>query len=221
LNLRFIRLPHYLWSLAMTASGRSVGLFFGSFNPVHNGHMMLANYFACFTRLEEVWMVLSPQNPLKKKEQLLPFHQRLHMLQAACEDENFIRPSDVESRLSLPSYTTHTLVHLAEKFPSHTFSLIMGSDNLTTLPQWKNYEFILANYRIMVYPRPGFTHTDHPLFSHPQVEYFTEAPLIEISASFIRNAVKQGKNIRYFMPHKAFEYMDRMNFYKSRPGTPK
>jgi nicotinate-nucleotide adenylyltransferase len=195
-----------------------IGLLFGSFNPVHNGHMMLANYFACFTELDEVWMVLSPQNPFKSQAQLLAFHHRYQLLQKACEDVQFIKPCDVESKLDLPSYTSHTLVYLCEKYPAHQFSLILGSDNLLSFHKWKNYDYILHHFRMLIYPRPGFSDSTSTFPEHSNIVICREAPLIEISASFIRKAIAEGRNIRYFMPHKAFEYMDEMNFYKSTRG---
>src|SRR3984957_14698567 len=133
-----------------------IGLFFGSFNPVHNGHLIIANYICESTKLDKVWMVVSPQNPLKPKETLLRDYDRLHLINLAIEDNKNLKVSNIEFKLPKPSYTIDTLVHLHDKYPQHTFSLIMGSDNLATLHKWKNYEILLKNYEFLVYKRRGF-----------------------------------------------------------------
>lgn len=187
------------------------GLFFGSFNPVHNGHMVIANYMAEFTDLNEVWLVVSPHNPLKPLGSLLQDYHRLTLVKEAIGDYRKIKASNIEFSLPKPSYTIHTLVHLKEKFPQHQFVLIMGSDSLATLHKWKNYEMILADYEIYIYSRPGI---DGGLFKdHPKVK-FIDAPLMEISASFIRKAIKEKKDVRFMLPAAVFNYIDEMAFYK-------
>ncbi len=188
-----------------------IGLFFGSFNPIHVGHTVLANYMASFTNLEQVWFVVSPHNPLKEKASLLNQNQRLHMVNLAIEDNPLFKSSNIEFGLPQPSYTVNTLAHLHEKYPQHKFSLIMGEDNLQSFKKWKNYEEILKNHFIYVYPRPDCDSGEFK--SHPQV-VFTEAPLMDISSTFIRKAIKDKKNVSCFMPKKAWEYCDEMNFYK-------
>ncbi len=187
------------------------GLFFGSFNPVHNGHMVIAQYMAEFTDLEQVWMVVTPHNPLKPAGSLLNDYQRLHLVELAIGNYRKIKLSKIEFGLPKPSYTINTLEHLREKFPQHTFALIMGSDNLQTLNKWKNYEQIISGYEIYVYPRPG--NDGGELKSHPNVK-MTEAPHMDISSTFIRNAIKAKKDVRYMMPEKVFDYIDEMHFYE-------
>jgi nicotinate-nucleotide adenylyltransferase len=187
-----------------------VGLFFGSFNPVHVGHMVLANYMLEFTDLDRIWFVVSPHNPLKKKSSLLADHHRLALVQQAIGDHNKLKASDIEFSLPQPSYTVNTLAHLAEKYPKHEFALIMGSDNLDSLPNWKNYEVILENYQIYVYPRPESTGGE--LAQHKNI-VMTEAPQMSISSTMIRNAIKEKKDMRYFMPEAAWKYLEEMHFY--------
>ena len=189
-----------------------IGLFFGSFNPVHIGHMALANYMLSFTDMDEVWLVVSPQNPLKSKSQLLDQNHRLHLVNLAIDDARGIRSSNVEFKLSQPSYTINTLVHLEENYPEHRFSLIMGQDNLQSFSKWKNYEEILKNYHLYVYPRPQ---TEASQFdAHPHV-HLTQAPLMEISSTFIRNAIKEKRDVRFFLPQKVWEQIDAMGFYQN------
>ena len=188
-----------------------VGLFFGSFNPIHIGHLALANYMASFTDLKAVWFVVSPHNPLKEKASLLDQNQRLHMVNLAIEDIAFFKSSDIEFKLSQPSYTINTLAHLKEKYPKHTFSLIIGEDNLQSFTKWKNYEEILKNHKLYVYPRPNVLKSE--LKKHPQI-VMTEAPIMEISSTFIRNAIKNSKNISFFMHPKSWQYCEEMSFYK-------
>ena len=187
------------------------GLFFGSFNPIHNGHMVIANYFAEFSDLKQVWFVVSPHNPLKPAGSLLNDFQRLQLVELAIGDYRKMKVSKIEFGLPKPSYTINTLTHLREKFPQHEFVLIMGSDNLHTFHKWKNYEQILEYYSIYIYPRPGFDGGDFK--NHPKVK-FIEAPLMEISSTFIRNAIKSKKDVRFMMPEKVADYIDEMNFYK-------
>ena len=188
-----------------------VGLYFGSFNPVHIGHLALANYIVEYTGLEAVWFVVSPQNPLKQRAQLLDDYQRLHLVNLALRDFPKFRACDVEYRMPKPSYTIDTLAYLGEQHPNHEFTLIMGEDNLATLYKWKNYELLLNNYRIMVYPRPNCLKTDFHTHQHVQL---IDAPQIEVSSSFIRQSIASGKDVRFFVPEKAWEYIDEMNFYK-------
>lgn len=187
------------------------GLFFGSFNPIHVGHLVLANYFAEFTDLDEVWFVVSPHNPLKNKAGLLKDHHRYQMVEMAIEGFSKFKVSNIEFKLSQPSYTIQTLSYLYEKYPKHKFSLIMGSDNLSSFHKWKNYEAILEHHQIYVYPRPGF---DGGKFkNHPQIVW-TDAPLMEISSTAIREAIKQKKEVPFYMPQKVYEYMRDMHFYE-------
>jgi len=188
-----------------------IGLFFGSFNPVHIGHMALANYMATFTGMQQVWLVVSPQNPLKTKNQLLDQNNRLLLVDLAIDDHPKLRSSNIEFGLPTPSYTINTLVHLKEKFPEHEFSLIMGQDNLHSFAKWKNYDEILKRFHIYVYPRPGIGPTEFD--THPHV-HLTEAPMMDISSTFIRNAIKDKKDIRFFLPPKVWEEIDVMNFYR-------
>lgn len=188
-----------------------IGLFFGSFNPIHIGHMALANYMLSFTDMDEVWLVVSPQNPLKNKSGLLNQNHRLMLVNAAVDDHSKIKSSNIEFSLSQPSYTIHTLAHLKEKYPQHRFSLIMGQDNLQSFHKWKNYEEILRSFHIYVYPRPNCEASEFDY--HPHV-HLTQAPMIDISSTFIRNAIKDKKDVRYFLPQKVWEEIDLMNFYK-------
>ncbi len=188
-----------------------VGLFFGSFNPIHVGHMALANYMVEFTDMEQVWFVISPHNPLKEKASLLNQNQRLYMVNVAIEDDARFKSSTIEFDLPQPSYTINTLVHLKEKYPQHTFSLIIGQDNLENFHKWKNYEEILKKYKLYVYPRPGAKSSE--LEQHPNV-VLTQAPFIDISSTFIRDAIKKKKDVRHYLPEKAWQYIDEMNLYK-------
>lgn len=187
-----------------------IGLLFGSFNPVHVGHMVLANYMLSFTDMDKVWLVVSPHNPLKNKNQLLDQNHRLMLVDAAVNDHPNIRSSNIEFSLSQPSYTINTLVHLGEKYPEHRFSLIMGQDNLVTFHKWKNYEQILKSHHVYVYPRPGASVSNFD--SHPHV-HMTKAPVIDISSTFIRNAIRDKKDIRFFVPPKVWEEIELMHFY--------
>lgn len=188
-----------------------IGLFFGSFNPIHIGHLAIANYLVEFTELNQLWFVVSPHNPLKEKASLLNDTQRLNMVNIAIEHEPKLKSSNIEFGLPQPNYTIHTLTHLSEKYPQHQFVLIMGEDNLQSLEKWKNYEAILNYYEIIVYPRPGITST--PFDHHPKVKK-VNAPLIEVSSTFIRNAIKEKKNVRFFLQENVFNYIDEMGFYK-------
>jgi len=188
-----------------------IGLFFGSFNPIHHGHLALTNYIVEFSEPEQIWFVISPHNPFKKKNSLLKDYDRYELVYRAIADSDKFRISGIEFNMPQPSYTIDTLVRLSEKFPQHSFSLIMGADNLQTLHRWKNYEQILSDYRILVYPRPGYHGGDLAL--HHSVTA-VDAPQMDISSSFIRKAIKAGKDVRYFMPLTVWNYIVEMNFYK-------
>ncbi len=189
---------------------QKIGLFFGSFNPIHIGHLIIANYMATHTDLDEVWFVVSPQNPFKKKESLGNVYDRLEMVNLAIEPAEKLRSSTIEFNLPQPSYTVDTLIHLRERYPDKDFVLIMGSDNLQSFHKWKNHEIILRDYRIYVYPRPG--HQGYPLEKHPSVTV-TDTPLMELSATFIRQSVKDGKSIRYFVPDSVLTFIDSKGLY--------
>lgn len=187
-----------------------IGLFFGSFNPIHLGHLIIANYMANHTGLNKVWLMVSPQNPLKDKNKLIQVYDRLEMAKLATENCENMEVKDDELKLPKPSYTVDTLVYLQEKYPSVEFVLIMGEDNLLSLPKWKNYEFILKNYPIYVYPRLGVK--ESALSQHPNVT-ITKTPLMEISSSFIRKAIKEGKNVKFFIPDKVLEFIESKSLY--------
>jgi nicotinate-nucleotide adenylyltransferase len=189
-----------------------VGLFFGSFNPVHIGHLAIANYMVEFTDLQQLWFVISPHNPLKPKQTLLPDHHRRTLLEIAVGDEPRFRISDIEFSMSQPSFTIDTLIWLKEKYPAHTFVILMGSDGLPTFNKWKNCQLIEDNYQRYVYPRPGFP--VNPA-EHKNIA-LVNAPQLEISSSFIREAITNGKDIRYFLPEKVYDYIIEMHFYKNR-----
>ncbi|MCD4679792.1 MAG: nicotinate-nucleotide adenylyltransferase, partial [Bacteroidales bacterium] len=176
---------------------KKIGLLFGSFNPIHIGHMILANYMLEFTDLSQVWFITSPHNPLKEKKSLLADHHRLAMVNIAIEDNYQFRSSSIEFKLPQPSYTIDTLSHLYEKHPDNDFILIMGSDNLSSLKKWKNYKELLKLYKMYVYPRPG---SDGGEFKNSPNVKMVNAPLMEISSSFIRKAIKDKKNIQYMFP---------------------
>ena len=187
------------------------GLYFGSFNPIHIGHLIIAEYLIEHTDLQEIWFVVSPCNPLKKKASLLDDRQRLYMVNLAIGDDARFKACDIEFSLPQPSYTCHTLAHLAEKFPKREFSLLMGEDNLQTINKWLNYQWILDNYDLYVYPRPGCDAGTRKQL--PRV-HFVNAPLVGLSATLIRETCKQHISARYMLPPKVFEYIDEMNFYK-------
>lgn len=199
-----------------------VGLYFGSFNPIHIGHLIIANYMVDTTAMDQVWMVVSPHNPLKKKKSLLEDYHRLALVNEAIEDNDKLRASDIEFKLEQPSYTSNTLAYLKEKHPTHEFVLIMGEDNLRTLHKWKNYEQILERYEIYVYPRVltmQELEKEEPetneLAQHPNVHFCNDAPLMKISSSYIRKAIKAKRDVRYLLPQKVIKYIDEMNFYRS------
>jgi nicotinate-nucleotide adenylyltransferase len=190
-----------------------IGLFFGTFNPIHVGHLIIANHMAEFTDLDEVWFVVTPHNPFKAKSSLLSNHHRYRLVQEATEDYPKLKPSNIEFELTQPNYTVDTLAHLYEKYPEQEFSLIMGLDNLNSFHKWKNHEVILKNHHLYVYPRVKDGQKTSELLEHEHV-HLIDAPIVEISSTFIRRAIREQKNIRALMPEKAWKYMDEMNFYK-------
>lgn len=190
---------------------KKIGLFFGSFNPIHIGHLALANYFTEFTDLQQVWFVVTPHNPLKPKATLLNDFKRLELVQLAIDDYPKFKISKIEFELEQPNYTVHTLAHLKERYPDHQFALILGEDILLSFAKWKNHEVILSEYELYVYPRPGTPST--PFHHHPHVKV-VNAPVMEISSTFIRDAIKQKKDVRYYLPEKVWKYIDDYNLYR-------
>jgi nicotinate-nucleotide adenylyltransferase len=194
-----------------------IGLYFGSFNPIHIGHMAIAGYITEFTHLDQVWFIVSPHNPLKKKETLLDDHQRLYMVQLAIGDNDRLKASDIEFKLPVPSYTIDTLAYLEEKFPLHEFSLVMGEDNLYTLHKWKNAEELVRKYPVYVYPRPESPRPSsaflEQLLSSAKIHH-VKAPLLFISGTFIRSGIRKGKNMSYYLAPQVWKYIEEMHFYE-------
>ena len=188
-----------------------IGLFFGSYNPIHIGHLAIANYMVEFTDLDQLWFVVSPQNPFKKKNTLLSDYQRFELVNQAIGNNYKFRASNIEFNLSKPSYTIDTLTYLHDKFPKYDFVLIMGSDNLENFHKWKNFEEILKYHELYVYPRHNTK--DNNLINHQKVKV-VNAPIMEISSSFIRKSIKEGKDIQYFLPEKVYKYIKEMHFYE-------
>jgi nicotinate-nucleotide adenylyltransferase len=188
-----------------------VGLFFGSFNPIHVGHMVLANYMLEFTDLEQIWFVVSPHNPLKQKSSLLDQNHRLQLVNIAIENQSKFKASNIEFKLPQPSYTINTLTYLTEKYPNTKFALIMGSDNLENFHKWKNYEEILKRFELYVYHRPE--NDGGALKNHANVKLIN-APLMEISSTLIRQAIREKKDVQFFVPEKVWEYIQEMHFYE-------
>lgn len=188
------------------------GLFFGSFNPVHIGHLAIANYMLEFTDMDELWMIVSPHNPFKTIKSLASEYDRINMVELAIGENHKMSASDIEFRLPKPSYTIDTLTYLGERNPTKEFVLIIGSDNLDSFHKWKNYEEILKNYQIYVYPRLG---SGLGKYSDYQNIRLVNAPTIEVSSSFIRESIKSGKDIRYFLNSEVYQYIQQNNFYKS------
>jgi nicotinate-nucleotide adenylyltransferase len=187
-----------------------IGLYFGSFNPIHIGHLIIASHVANYTDVQQVWFVVSPQNPLKPSASLLNEYNRLHLVQLAVENNPQMKVSDVEFKLPKPSYTIDTLTYLAEKYPNHQFSIVMGSDSFSNLSHWKNYLLLIKEYEFIIYQRPGVLFTN-PLNANVSV---VKAPLLDISATEIRNAIKTGKSIRYLLPEKVKEEIEQNGYYK-------
>ncbi|MFC3879367.1 nicotinate (nicotinamide) nucleotide adenylyltransferase [Algoriphagus namhaensis] len=186
-----------------------IGLFFGSFNPIHIGHLIIANTIYDRSELDQVWFVVSPQNPLKKRKSLVHEFDRLRMVELAIEDNFHFRASDVEFAMPKPSYTIDTLTYLSERHPDHEFSIFLGSDNLRQLKKWKNYEQILEHYTVYVYPRPG----QKSEIAHPSIREI-EAPLLDISATFIRESFQNNRSVKYLLPENVIEYIRSKKLYE-------
>lgn len=186
------------------------GLFFGSFNPIHIGHLILASYMIEYSDLDQVMFVVSPQSPFKQKANLLNEYDRLELVRVATENDDRLDATDIEFKLAQPNYTIHTLLHLEERYPNREFVLMMGSDTVNSLPKWKNYEEIIANYSLYVYPRP-----ENPVqgLEDADIHHF-DAPLMRISSSFIRNTLQSGKSIQYLVPDPVMERIDKWGFYQ-------
>jgi nicotinate-nucleotide adenylyltransferase len=197
-----------------------IGLFFGTFNPIHVGHLVIANYMAQHSELDQVWLVVTPQNPLKQKTTLLPDFHRLMLVKEAIDDNPKLKASDVEFTLKKPNYTIHTLTHLMECYPQDEFALILGEDNLRTLHKWYNYEQLLENHKLYVYPRAmteAETETEdvsNKLVRHKNVIFCHDVPIMNVSSTFIRNSIKAGKDVRYLLTEPVLKYIEEMNFYK-------
>ena len=189
------------------------GLFFGTYNPIHIGHLAIANYMVEYTGMDQIWFVVSPHNPHKLKETLLEDYHRLEMVHLAIDDDPRFRICDVEFRMPKPSYTIDTMTYIEEKYPMHDFALIMGSDNLRNFHKWKNYEVLEKKYTRYVYPRTDDKKDD--ILKHTNTT-FVSAPRIEISSSFIRGAIAEGKDMRFFLPPKVYAYIEKMFFYRRK-----
>ena len=199
---------------------KRIGLYFGTFNPIHVGHLIIANHMVQYAELDQVWFVVTPQNPLKPKASLLADYHRLALARVAVENNPLLSASNIEFDLPQPSYTIHTLVALTEKYPGYVFTIIMGEDNLNTFHKWKNHERILEDYSVLVYPRVESDENlsvnleeKSPFLEHPKVTMI-DAPLMKISASFIRKAIKDSRDVRYLLTEPVMNYVDEMNFYK-------
>ncbi len=192
---------------------KKVGLYFGTFNPIHIGHLIIANHIAEYSDLDEIWVVVTPHNPFKKKKSLLENHHRYEMVYRATEAYPKLKPSDIEYNLPQPNYTVNTLAYLREKHPDYEFNLIMGEDNLMNFHKWKNHQIILDNHHIYVYPRVISDNIGSQFENHPKINLIN-APIIEISSTFIRKAVAENKNIKPLLPAVVWDYMDQMNFYR-------
>ena len=190
---------------------KKVGIYSGSFNPIHHGHVMLANYLVEFSDLDELWFVVSPQNPLKQKDELLDDDERLKMVQLAVGDDPRFHVSDIEMHLPTPSYTINTLTALSDQYPDCQFVFICGMDSLQNLHRWREYQKILDNYQLLVFPREGYDGGE--LAHHPSVTIL-KTPILEISSTFIRQCVKEGRDVRHFMPERTFSYMKEHLFYE-------
>ena len=187
-----------------------IGLYFGSFNPIHTGHLIIANHVLNETDLQRIWFVVSPQNPFKPSSTLLNEYDRLHLVQIAVEKDDRLKASEIEFSLPKPSYTAHTLAYLIEKYSSHQFTIIMGSDSYQNLPKWKSADTIMANYPIIIYRRPGFD-----VQNENEKAMIMDAPLLEISATYIRDCIQRGKSIKYLVPNNVEEEIEKSGFYKS------
>jgi nicotinate-nucleotide adenylyltransferase len=198
----------------------NIGLYFGTYNPIHVGHLIIANYMVDYTKLDQVWLIVSPQNPLKTKASLLADYHRLSLVRVAIEGNSKLKASNIEFDLPKPSYTIDTLAYIQEKYPDHSFSLIMGEDNLRTFHKWKNYEEILKNHSIYVYPRAlteqerlEQDNNNHIFSNHPKITK-CDAPVMKVSASFIRKAIRENKDVRYLLSESVYDYVTEMHFYE-------
>jgi nicotinate-nucleotide adenylyltransferase len=194
-------------------SSKKIGLYFGTFNPIHVGHLAIANHMVEFSDLDQVWMVVTPHNPHKKKSTLLENNHRKMMVDIALEEYPNIKSSAIEFDLPQPNFTVNTLAVLEEKYPKQKFCLLMGEDNLKSFHKWKNFEVILSRYELFVYPRLTPNKATALLENHPNVTRIA-APIMEISSTAIRKAIKSKKNIRPLLPQNVWQYLDEMNFYK-------
>lgn len=190
-----------------------VGLYFGTFNPIHVGHLIIANHMVENSDLDEVWMVVTPHNPFKKKSSLLENHHRFELVYRATENYEKLKPSDIEFKLPQPNYTVHTLAHISDTYQDKDFCLIMGEDNLKSFHKWKNYETILEHHHIYVYPRISDGVVEHQFKDHPKI-HKVDAPIIELSSTMIRKGIKNKKNIKPLLTNEVWQYIDEMNFYK-------
>ena len=192
---------------------KKVGLYFGTFNPIHIGHLIIANHMVENSDLDEVWMVVTPHNPFKKKSSLLDNHHRLEMVYLATKEYEKIHPSDIEFKLPQPNYTINTLAHISEKYPNYSFNIIMGEDNLKGFHKWRNYEAILEDYNVYVYPRISEGKVETQFTNNSKI-YRVEAPIVQISSTMVRNSIKSGKSVRPLLSQDVWKYIDDMNFYK-------
>jgi nicotinate-nucleotide adenylyltransferase len=186
-----------------------IGLYFGSFNPIHNGHLIIANHIAEHCSVDKVWFILSPQNPLKESRSLLNEYDRLHLVKLALKDNPKFKASDIEFKLPRPSYTIDTLTYLSEKYPKNEFVVIMGSDSFQNIHRWKNYELLLRNYSIIIYQRPLHQIKN----THGAKLEFVEAPMLDISSTYIREQIKAKKSIRYLTPIEVSDYIKENRYY--------
>lgn len=191
-------------------NNKEILLYFGSFNPIHIGHLAIANYLVEYTNVSELWFVITPQNPLKKASTLLDDRTRQYLVELAIDKHEKFKVCDIEFYLPKPNYTVMTLAYLSEKFPDKKFSILIGGDNLETFDKWKNYQTILKNHKLYVYRRPGY---EVRTFENADIE-IVDAPQIEISSSFIRESINKGKNMRFFLPEKVYQYIDKMGYWK-------
>ena len=196
-----------------------IGLYFGTYNPIHVGHLIIANHIANYTKLDQVWLVVSPQNPFKNKASLLKDHHRLALVNVAIEGNQKLKASNIEFNLPQPSYTIDTLAFIKEKHPEHTFSVIMGEDNLRSLHKWKNHEQLLENHHVFVYPRMRTNQEEDDAVpvrfnNHPNITICKDAPIMKISASFIRKAIQEKKEVRYLLSEPVYTYIKEMHFYE-------
>ena len=190
-----------------------IGLYFGSFNPIHTGHLIIAQHILNHTEIQRLWFVISPHNPLKDKASLANDRDRLHLVQLAIEDNPSMKASDIEFKLPQPSYTIDTLTYIKEKYPRYEFALIMGADNLISLPKWKNYQLLINNYPIYIYKRPNYP-IESALVQHKNI-HILDTPLLDISSTWIRQLIKTKKSIRYLVPEKVFEYLESSHLYRN------